>query len=172
MKPWMKYGLAGLVGLVVGVAGAGGSTTTKTKTVTLAAAQRTVTAAEPVADSTPEVSAKEKARRAKAKAAKERARKRTEARARVRVEARHKQYLASLQKHFSGNGGLTLEPFTLRRDSILQWTATPGGYFGIYDIDAVPVNSTGSSGKTFFEAGRHKLQVNATGSWTITITPR
>jgi hypothetical protein len=80
-------------------------------------------------------------------------------------------------KHFSGNGGKTLAPFRLAKNSTLRWTAQ-GGLFSIFDsIDklgspnaGVPVNSTGSHGSTFLKKGRHSFEINAVGPWTITIT--
>lgn len=82
-----------------------------------------------------------------------------------------------LVKHFSGDGGKTLRPFTLKRSATLRWTAT-GGLFSIFDsIDklgspnaGVPVNSQASHGSTFLKSGRHAFQINAVGHWTIRIT--
>ncbi len=77
---------------------------------------------------------------------------------------------------FSGNGGKNTRPFTVYEPWEISWNAD-GDIFQLYlydmtgDLIGVPANQ-GSSGKgTSFqvEKGQFYLQVNAIGSWTITI---
>ncbi len=76
----------------------------------------------------------------------------------------------SSARRFSGNGGKTLPPVTVYRDSTLSW-ANDGAIFQIYTDTGVPVNSQSHSGNTFLAAGTYTLQVNAVGNWTIKIAP-
>jgi hypothetical protein len=74
---------------------------------------------------------------------------------------------ASRPQRFSGNGGKTMPPITLSKDSTLIWTAD-GGIFQIFEDElGVPVNSQASRGDTFVPAGTYTFQINAVGNWTI-----
>ena len=73
--------------------------------------------------------------------------------------------------HFSGNGGKTLPPVTVHRNSTLSWT-NDGMIFQIFGGDTgVIANSQAHSGNTFLAAGTYTMQVNAVGNWTIKIAP-
>jgi hypothetical protein len=69
--------------------------------------------------------------------------------------------------NFSGNGGKTLPPFSVKVASTLFWTNS-GGVFQIYAGGAkVLVNSPAKRGWTYVVPGRYQLKVNAIGSWAI-----
>jgi len=76
---------------------------------------------------------------------------------------------------FSGNGGETLPVFVVGHDSTLRWT-NDGAIFQIFDMNpndfgGIEVNSQAHSGSTAVSAGRYsKIEVNAIGNWTITIS--
>jgi hypothetical protein len=76
---------------------------------------------------------------------------------------------------FSGNGGETLPAFVVGHDSTLRWT-NDGDIFQIFDMNpndfgSIGVNSQAHSGSTAVSAGRYsKIEVNAIGNWTITIS--
>lgn len=68
---------------------------------------------------------------------------------------------------FRGNGGCDLPPFTNRRSTNLIWTNSDS-IFQIFSSDfSVSVNSQAKRGKSYMDAGRHQLAVNAIGTWTI-----
>lgn len=70
---------------------------------------------------------------------------------------------------FRGNGGRDLPPFTTRRGTNLVWTNS-GSIFQIFPANFAgggAVNSQARRGRSFMDAGRHQLTVNAIGSWTI-----
>jgi hypothetical protein len=68
---------------------------------------------------------------------------------------------------FRGNGGRDLPPFNSRRGTNLTWTNT-GAIFQIFSDDfSVSVNSQAHRGKSYMDAGTHRLTVNAIGVWTI-----
>lgn len=72
---------------------------------------------------------------------------------------------------FRGNGGRDLPPFSNRRGTNLLWTNS-GSIFQIFSSDfSVSVNSQAKQGKTYMDAGRHQLTVNAIGTWTIRWKP-
>jgi hypothetical protein len=69
-------------------------------------------------------------------------------------------YTALVLDHLGKHGCMTL-----------KWT-NDGDLFQIFeDSGTINVNSQASSGDTFVPAGTYTLDVNAIGSWTITITP-
>lgn len=71
---------------------------------------------------------------------------------------------------FRGNGGKALPPIRISQPSTLQWAAN-GGVFQIFSSGGLGgnVNSQASRGWTYLPAGRYQMQVNAIGSWAITI---
>jgi hypothetical protein len=77
---------------------------------------------------------------------------------------------ASHPLSYAGNGGKTLPPVTIHRDSKLTWT-NDGTIFQVYTGSGVPVNSQAHSGNTYLPAGRYTFQINAVGNWTIEIKP-
>ena len=70
---------------------------------------------------------------------------------------------------YSGNGGMTLPPFSTSHGTTLHWTSR-ADIFQIFSsgFDGGDVNSQASSGSTYLNAGTHSFQVNTTGAWTIT----
>jgi hypothetical protein len=80
---------------------------------------------------------------------------------------------ASQVIRFSGNGGKTLSPFRATRPSTMYWTNS-GSIFQIFGggggaSNASSINSQAHRGTSFVRSGSYRLQVNAIGSWTITI---
>jgi hypothetical protein len=72
---------------------------------------------------------------------------------------------------FSGNGGKTIAPFRVLRPSTMYWRNS-GVIFQIFNSGATTngtVDSQAHRGTSFIPAGRYRLQVNAVGSWTMTI---
>jgi len=68
---------------------------------------------------------------------------------------------------FRGNGGRDLPSFSNRRSTNLLWTNNDS-IFQLFSSDfSVSVNSQGKRGKTYMDAGRHQLTVNAIGTWTV-----
>jgi hypothetical protein len=75
-------------------------------------------------------------------------------------------------RSFSGDGGKSLGTLSFPRDSTLSWTNS-GAIFQILSSEDVPVNSQAHRGTTVLESGTYKhFQVNAMGSWTISIKVR
>jgi hypothetical protein len=73
---------------------------------------------------------------------------------------------------FSGNGGKNLGTIRVARSSIMTWTNT-GAIFQVFSSGGVPVNSQAHRGTTVLDPGTYAhFQVNAIGSWTISIKPR
>ena len=74
---------------------------------------------------------------------------------------------------FSGNGGLTLNPFVLDNDATMYWTddGTLMQIFNNIPSSSSPpfVNSNGPRGHTYMPAGRYELKIIAVGNWTIRI---
>lgn len=152
MKTVLKWGAIGFVVLIVIAAIAGGGTTDESSqqandTTTEAAARTTATTAEG-ASPPPPPPPPPPAPKAKAIT-------------------------------FEGSGGKKLAPFTLEEGSTLKWTNT-GDLFtildgvsssGIGENAGVPENSQAKSGDTYLEPGEHSFDINATGDWTIRITP-
>lgn len=93
----------------------------------------------------------------------------------VKVKAKPKPKPAAKKISFSGNGGETLPAFVVGHDSTLRWT-NDGAIFQIFDMTpndfgGIEVNSQAHSGSTAVSAGRYsKIEVNAIGNWTITIS--
>jgi hypothetical protein len=91
------------------------------------------------------------------------------------VKAKPKPKPAAKKISFSGNGGETLPAFVVGHDSTLRWT-NDGAIFQIFDMNpndfgSIEVNSQAHSGSTAVSAGRYsKIEVNAIGNWTITIS--
>ncbi len=85
--------------------------------------------------------------------------------------ARPSQPPGSISQTYSGNGGKNLGTITVSTTSTLRWT-NDGTVFQILDDEnAVEVNSQGHSGTTVLEKGTyHHFQVNAVGTWTMTIS--
>jgi hypothetical protein len=70
---------------------------------------------------------------------------------------------------FSGNGGKNLGTIHVARESVLTWTNS-GAIFQIFSDEGVPANSQAHRGTTVLDAGTyHHFQVNAMGTWTISI---
>ena len=69
---------------------------------------------------------------------------------------------------YSGNGGLGLPPFTTGHGTTLYWRAA-GGIFQLFSggLSGPDVNSQGTHGSTYMNAGRHTVTVNALGAWKI-----
>jgi FlaG/FlaF family flagellin (archaellin) len=73
---------------------------------------------------------------------------------------------------FTGNGGKNLGTIHVAKTSVLTWTNS-GDIFQIFSSSDVPVNSQAHRGTTVLEPGTYShFQVNAIGSWTISIKPR
>jgi FlaG/FlaF family flagellin (archaellin) len=73
---------------------------------------------------------------------------------------------------FVGNGGKNLGTVHVAKTSVLTWTNT-GAIFQIFSSGDVPVNSQAHRGSTVLDPGTYKhFQVNAIGSWTISIKAR
>jgi hypothetical protein len=74
---------------------------------------------------------------------------------------------------YSGNGGKNLGTIAVSSSSTLHWT-NDGALIEINDdSNGIAVNSEAHSGTTAVEPGTYKnVYVNASGDWTITITPR
>ena len=92
----------------------------------------------------------------------------------TKLRVKPKPKPATKKISFSGNGGETLPAFTVGHDSTLRWT-NDGALFQILDISddfpGINVNSQAHSGTTAVSAGPYsKIQVNAIGNWTITIS--
>jgi hypothetical protein len=76
---------------------------------------------------------------------------------------------ATSGSRFSGNGGKNLGTIRVAKESVLTWTNT-GDIFQIYSDEGIPANSQAHRGTTVLDAGTyHHFQVNAIGSWTISI---
>jgi hypothetical protein len=149
----MKYGLAGLGGLIIGAAGTSGSTKTKTTTQVADRTAQTVTVTRTV-DHTRTVRAKPKPQPSP-----------------TPTPAPSAPTASAAVKSFSGNGGRTLAPFTIDSPATLKWT-NDGDIFQVFDIDnGVTINADSHSGETYLEPGTYKLDVNALGNWTIRIVP-
>jgi hypothetical protein len=74
---------------------------------------------------------------------------------------------------YSGNGGKNLGTIAVSSSSTLHWT-NDGALIQINDDGhGIGVNSEAHSGTTAVEPGTYKnVHVDASGNWTITITPR
>jgi hypothetical protein len=73
---------------------------------------------------------------------------------------------------FSGDGGKNLGTLNFARDTTLSWTNS-GAIFQIFSSGDVPVNSQAHRGSTVLDPGTYEhFQVNAIGSWTISIKAR
>ena len=91
-------------------------------------------------------------------------------------ERRRRTRAASKTYRFSGNGIKDLGDIRLGRDSTIRWTHETGPYGGIFAITdnsfGVTVSSQDTSGTSQIDAGRYEnVNVNATGDWTLRITP-
>jgi hypothetical protein len=89
------------------------------------------------------------------------------------TKERQGQRAAAKVIRFSGNGGKTLPPFRITTNSTMYWTNS-GQIFQIFNAGASnsgTINSAARRGTSFIPPGRYRLQVNALGSWTITIRP-
>lgn len=77
---------------------------------------------------------------------------------------------------FTGNGGRNTNPFTVNQPWKVTWNAN-GDIFQLYLMDmngemiALPANQSGSGQGSSFqvEKGKYYFQVNAIGTWKITI---
>jgi hypothetical protein len=74
---------------------------------------------------------------------------------------------------YSGNGGKNLGTIAVSSSSTLHWT-NDGALIEINDdSNGIAVNSEAHSGTTAVDPGTYEnVYVNASGDWTITITPR
>ncbi|HEY7602831.1 MAG TPA: hypothetical protein VH760_01130 [Gaiellaceae bacterium] len=80
---------------------------------------------------------------------------------------------ASSGRIFRGDGGKTLQPFSVSRPSTMYWSAN-GGVFQAFPSGAQThgtVNSSAAKGWTYLPSGRYLLQINAIGSWVIQVVP-
>lgn len=75
-------------------------------------------------------------------------------------------------KRFSGNGSRNLGDLDIPGEAVMTWRTRR--VFYISDDDAkLSADSQGKGGRTVVPAGTYEnVQVNASGSWTITIRPR
>jgi hypothetical protein len=70
---------------------------------------------------------------------------------------------------FGGNGDRTLPPVEARRrGAMLRWR-NDGEVFSLFSQDGIIVDSVGRRGETFLPAGRHLLEIVASGDWRIEI---
>jgi hypothetical protein len=70
---------------------------------------------------------------------------------------------------FGGNGDRTLPPVQARRrGAMLRWR-NDGEVFSLFSQDGIIVDSVGRRGETFLPAGRHLLEIVASGDWRIEI---
>ncbi len=70
---------------------------------------------------------------------------------------------------FRGGGDRSLPPFrVMRGGSILRWTNS-GEVFSLFGNKGTVVDSVASQGKAFLPAGVHRIDVVASGRWTISI---
>jgi plastocyanin len=71
----------------------------------------------------------------------------------------------------SGRGSAFLPVVRVKPGSTMTWTNS-GSFFQVFDQhDVVAVTSVAHAGVAALRTGRERLQVNATGHWTIRITP-
>jgi hypothetical protein len=70
---------------------------------------------------------------------------------------------------FQGNGDRILPPIQARRGgATLRWR-NDGEVFSLFSQDGIVVDSVGRRGETFLPAGRHLLEIVASGEWRIEI---
>lgn len=69
----------------------------------------------------------------------------------------------------TGNGDRALPPIrVLRGGTLLRWT-NDGEVFSLFTARGILVDSVARSGSTFLARGRHRIDVVASGRWTIRI---
>jgi hypothetical protein len=74
-----------------------------------------------------------------------------------------------LELHFSGNGDTSLPPFRVKQGgSLLHWT-NRGEVFSLFGTKGTIVDSTGARGETFLAGGVHRIDVIASGDWTVAV---
>ena len=70
---------------------------------------------------------------------------------------------------FRGNGDRRLPPLRVRRGgTTLSWTNS-GEVFSLFSEEGTLVDSVAGEGETYLQAGVHRLDVVASGSWLIRI---
>jgi hypothetical protein len=70
---------------------------------------------------------------------------------------------------FRGNGDRTLPPIRVPRGgTTLRWT-NDGAVFSLFTETGALIDSVAPQGESFVPAGRHVLEIIASGDWTIAI---
>jgi hypothetical protein len=69
---------------------------------------------------------------------------------------------------YRGNGSTTLPPIDVPCGSTFGWTNS-GLFFSAISGAGLAVQSTANTGASFIAAGRHTIQINADGDWTVEI---
>jgi hypothetical protein len=69
---------------------------------------------------------------------------------------------------YRGNGSTALPPIDVPCGSTFAWTNT-GPFFSAISSAGLAVQSTANTGASFIAPGRHTIQINADGDWTVEI---